>query len=70
MLSCSVPIPFWHTYRVAYTAIGTSLFGDETRADHLTCQLLGILCAVAEVSTAFTAQSWPQTYVLTTCTPP
>ena len=39
---------FWHTYRVAYTSTGTGLFGDETGANHLTCELLGILCAVAE----------------------
>jgi hypothetical protein len=24
------------TYRVAYTTIGTGLFGDETRTNHLT----------------------------------
>ena len=45
-----VPCGFlcWDTYRVAYTATSASLFGDETRANHLTCKLLGILCAVAE----------------------
>src|SRR6267142_2344209 len=34
-------------YRVAYTAISTSLFGDETRANHLTSQLLRFLSTVA-----------------------
>jgi hypothetical protein len=34
---------FWEgkfPYRVAYAATGASLFGDETRAKHLTGQLL------------------------------
>jgi len=34
-------------YRVAYAATSTSLFGDETRANHLTSQLLRFFGTVA-----------------------
>jgi len=59
-------------YGVAYAAVSTGLFGDETRAEHLTGQLLRFLSTVAAVSNLGLDESkvGNQTYVLTTCTPP
>jgi len=37
-----------HTHGVAYAATSTGLFGDEARADHLTCELLRFLGAIAK----------------------
>jgi len=48
-----------YPYGVAYAATSTSLFGDETRANHLTSQLLRFFGTVAEVSNlSSTRQSW------------